>query len=65
MYGATGTYMLGSFDGKTFIPESGKYFYTKGSLYAGQTYTNIPNSDGRRIQIAWGRISHQVCLLME
>ena len=45
MYGATGTYMLGSFDGKTFIPESGKYFYTKGSLYAGQTYTNIPNSD--------------------
>ena len=58
MYGATGTYMLGSFDGKTFIPESGKYFYTKGSLYAGQTYTNIPNSDGRRIQIAWGRISH-------
>ena len=58
MYGATGTYMLGSFDGKTFIPESGKYFYTKGSLYAGQTYTNIPDSDGRRIQIAWGRISH-------
>ena len=57
MYGATGTYMLGSFDGKTFIPESGKYFYTKGSLYAGQTYTNIPNSDGRRIQIALGRIS--------
>lgn len=58
MYGATGTYMLGSFDGKTFTPEAGKYFYGKGSMYAGQTYTNIPDSDGRRIQIAWGRISN-------
>ncbi len=58
MYGASGTYMLGSFDGKTFTPEAGKYYYTTGSIYAAQTYTNIPESDGRRIQIGWGRISH-------
>lgn len=58
MYGATGTYMIGSFDGKVFTPEAGKYFYTRGSIYAAQTYTNIPDSDGRRIQIGWGRISH-------
>lgn len=27
-------------------------------MYAAQTYSNIPASDGRRIQIGWGRISH-------
>lgn len=30
MYGASGTYMIGSFDGRTFTPESGKYYYTRG-----------------------------------
>jgi fructan beta-fructosidase len=58
MYGASGTYMIGSFDGKKFIPESGKYYYTTGSIYAAQTYANIPKSDGRRIQIGWSRLSH-------
>ena len=58
MYGASGTYMTGQFDGDTFVPESGKHYYTGGSLYAGQTFNNIPASDGRRIQIAWGRITH-------
>ena len=58
MYGASGTYMLGSFDGRVFRPESGKHCYTSGSIYAAQTYTNIPAADGRRIQIGWGRISH-------
>lgn len=56
MYGASGTYMIGAFDGKKFIPESGKHYYTTGSAYAGQTFNNIPESDGRRIQICWGRI---------
>jgi len=56
MYGATGNYMLGTFDGKVFTPEAGKYFYGTGSIYAAQTYGNIPASDGRRIQIGWGRI---------
>lgn len=58
MYGASGTYMIGSFDGKRFTPEGGKYCYTTGSIYAAQTINNIPASDGRRIQIGWGRISH-------
>ena len=42
MYGASGTYMIGSFDGKTFTPESGKYYYGNGALYAAQTFNNIP-----------------------
>ena len=58
MYGASGTYMIGQFDGRTFTPESGKYYYTTGSIYAAQTFNNIPDTDGRRIQIGWGRISH-------
>ncbi|MDR2970172.1 MAG: DUF4980 domain-containing protein [Tannerellaceae bacterium] len=58
IYGASGTYMIGSFDGKKFIPETGKHYYTTGSFYAAQTIANMPNSDNRHIQIGWGRISH-------
>jgi fructan beta-fructosidase len=58
MYGASGTYMIGQFNGKKFTPESGKHCYTTGAIYAAQTFENIPKSDGRRIQIGWGRISH-------
>ena len=58
MYGASGTYMVGGFNGKTFTPESGKYYYGNGALYAAQTFNNIPAADGRRIQIGWGRITH-------
>ena len=58
MYGASGTYMIGSFDGKTFKPESGKHYYVTGSIYAAQTFANIPDQDGRRIQMGWGRIQH-------
>ncbi|QNF34002.1 DUF4980 domain-containing protein [Adhaeribacter swui] len=56
MLGASNTYMLGSFDGKTFTPESGKHYFSTGSIYAAQTYANIPVPDGRRIQVGWGRI---------
>ena len=56
MYGASGTYMIGSFNGKVFTPEKGKYMYTTGSIYAAQTFSNMP--DGRRVQIGWGRVSH-------
>ncbi|MDR2848724.1 MAG: glycoside hydrolase family 32 protein [Bacteroidales bacterium] len=58
MYGASGTYMIGAFDGKTFTPQLGKFSYTTGTLYAAQTFENIPASDGRRIQIGWGRVQH-------
>jgi fructan beta-fructosidase len=58
MYGASGTYMIGIFDGKKFTPESGKHYYATGTAYAAQTFTDIPQNDGRRIQIAWGRVNH-------
>ncbi|WP_230981377.1 glycoside hydrolase family 32 protein [Echinicola salinicaeni] len=56
MYGASGTYMLGDFDGKVFTPIAGKYLYTSGPIYAAQTFTNMQN--GRRVQMGWGRITH-------
>jgi len=54
MVAASGTYMIGSFDGANFKPESGKYFYIWGAQYAAQTYNNMPT--GKRVQIGWGRI---------
>lgn len=59
MYGASGTYMIGNFDGKVFTPENGKFLYTTGAIYAAQTFSNVPDSDGRRIQIGWGRIQQK------
>ncbi len=52
---ANGRYLIGSFDGNRFTPDDptprqadwGKNYY------AVQTYSDIPDSDGRRIQIAW------------
>ncbi|MDR3260245.1 MAG: 2,6-beta-D-fructofuranosidase, partial [Tannerella sp.] len=58
MYGASGTYMTGDFDGYKFTPQSGKHYFSTGSIYAAQTFTNMPDSDNRRIQIGWGRIGH-------
>lgn len=54
LYGASASYMIGAFDGNTFTPQQGKYYYTAGALYAAQTFNDTP--DGRRIQIGWGRI---------
>jgi fructan beta-fructosidase len=54
MYAASGTYMIGSFDGAVFTPEKGKYHYHTGVMYAAQTFNHTP--DGRRIQVGWGRI---------
>jgi len=49
---------VGHFDGKDFKSdtESTRFHYGN-CFYASQTFTNIPKSDGRRIQIAWGRVS--------
>ncbi len=52
-WGADGRYLLGSFDGRTFTPESGPFESRQGNFYAAQTYSDIPPDDGRRIQIAW------------
>jgi fructan beta-fructosidase len=57
VYAASGDYSVGAFDGKTFTAESGKHPFNRGNcFYASQTFNNIPAEDGRRIQIAWGRI---------
>jgi len=52
---ANGNYLTGSFDGRKFTPDSpeaqradwGKNYY------AVQTWSDIPEKDGRRIQVAW------------
>lgn len=56
MCGASNTYMIGTFDGRSFVPQGGKYRFCTGTIYAAQTISHAPN--GRRIQIGWGRVSH-------
>src|SRR5579871_2097633 len=51
---ANGHYLVGDFDGNRFTPEAGPLAADYGAnFYAGQTYSDIPANDGRRIQIAW------------
>ena len=52
---ANGKYFIGSFDGSKFTPEGGGPFQVEfgRNCYAVQTYSDIPQSDGRRIQIGW------------
>ena len=50
-YGANCRYLVGTFDGKTFTPETEPRMLDFGQFYASQTYSNAPN--GRRIQIGW------------
>ncbi len=53
-WGANGSYRLGSFDGVVFKPETEVLRSLWGANdYAAQTYSGIPDSDGRRIQISW------------
>jgi sucrose-6-phosphate hydrolase SacC (GH32 family) len=52
--GASSEYRIGSFDGKTFTPETPKLPGHRGKgFYAAQTFSDIPAADGRRIQIGW------------
>jgi len=54
IFGANGEYLIGRFDGTTFTKESGKHKGDYGkNFYAAQTYSDIPESDGRRILIGW------------
>jgi len=57
-YAADGNYAIGTFDGRTFTPESGKHRGNWGNcFYASQTFSDVPAEDGRRIQIGWGRVA--------
>ncbi len=58
MYGGSGHYHIGAFDGKTFKPQTKQKLamYHDGRCYAAQTFNNTPpGPDGqpRRIQIGW------------
>jgi len=51
---AAGRYLIGKFDGKVFTPESELLHSRFGANdYAAQTFSNLPDDDGRRIQISW------------
>ena len=53
-WGGTGIYLLGSFDGTRFTPATEPAKSELGANgYAAQTWSDIPSSDGRRIQISW------------
>ncbi len=52
LFGANGNYVIGSFNGKNFTPETSVQTADYGkNFYAGQTWDNAP--DGRCIHIAW------------
>lgn len=52
--GANGHYLVGTFDGRHFTPEGEPHPADYGAnYYAVQSYSDIPASDGRRIQVAW------------
>jgi len=57
LYGASGDYLLGDFDGRQFTPRTQAIKFSYGNcFYASQTFSDIPPSDGRRIQIGWARV---------
>jgi len=57
LYGGSGHYFIGRFDGREFKKESDSIPFSRGNcFYASQTFNNVPGQDGRRIQIAWGRV---------
>jgi fructan beta-fructosidase len=57
LYGGSGNYHIGTFDGQEFKSETDIIKYNYGNcFYASQTFNNIPQRDGRRIQIGWGII---------
>jgi fructan beta-fructosidase len=53
LFEGDGSYVMGSFDGKLFTPESIRFKSDFGrNYYASQTWNNVPASDGRILQIA-------------
>jgi sucrose-6-phosphate hydrolase SacC (GH32 family) len=61
-WGANGTYLLGDFDGQSFLPDGSAQRYDwGGNAYAAQTWSDAPGGDptlgGARIQIVWLRVN--------
>jgi len=61
LHGGSSSYFIGSFDGEEFTAESPKLRYAEGknlhgddTLYAAQSFVEM--RDGRRVQMAWGRV---------
>jgi sucrose-6-phosphate hydrolase SacC (GH32 family) len=51
---ASHEYLVGSFDGERFTPQTPKLPGHRGrGFYAAQTFSDLPAGDGRRIQIGW------------
>ncbi|HEY0456825.1 MAG TPA: glycoside hydrolase family 32 protein [Verrucomicrobiae bacterium] len=51
---ASSEYMVGTFDGTKFTPETGKLPGHRGQgFYAAQTFSDMPIKDGRRVQMGW------------
>ena len=58
LYGGSGEYLIGDFDGRQFVTQTGPVPFQYGNcFYASQTFSDIPPEDGRRIQMAWGRVA--------
>lgn len=56
LFDGDGSYVIGLFDGEKFVSETPKLKSDFGAnYYATQTWSNIPETDGRTIQIAWMR----------
>ena len=56
-YAAHGKYYVGEFDGKGYTKESEEIRFNYGNMfYASQMFNDIPEEDGRDIQIGWARV---------
>ena len=56
LWGASGTYAIGQFDGYQFIPDGPKLKNMNGAGYAAQTFGAMPQGDQRVVKMTWGRI---------
>lgn len=64
LHGGSTSYLIGSFDGETFTPESPMLQYAEGGnsggndlLYAAQSFAEMPGN--RRVQMGWGRVDQK------
>lgn len=55
LWGASGTYMLGHFDGTMFTPTTPKLMNLNGSAYAAQCYNQLDSE--LPVKMVWGRIA--------